>query len=256
MNQVISSIIGTLGTILVVGGISGIGGAICRLYHRLGATLIVADSDTSAFQPLQKELGGLELFGMDISKDEQVQNLHQMVMTKYGHLDHLVCLTDGPMDREGPIVEWLLPGSLDRSIAVNLTAPIMLTNRLLPRLNESRGPNTTVTFILRPSAARISGLPVHNVARAGLVNFVAAYARELGKRRIRINAILPGTVPLQDDRVSNFYWGEARRRLALGDLPTPEQIAKATLAVTHLMVAMTGQAIVVDAGQSLPIPYP
>ena len=75
--------------------------------------------------------------------------------------------------------------------------------------------------------------------------------KDLGKRNIRINVVLPGTVPTEEDIASNvnFYNYRYKEMLALNDFTKPQDIADAIYCITNDMLAVTGQSIVVDSGQ-------
>jgi NAD(P)-dependent dehydrogenase (short-subunit alcohol dehydrogenase family) len=100
-------------------------------------------------------------------------------------------------------------------------------------------------------------MPGYSAAKAGLLGLVVALALPLGRRGVRINAVVPGTVLTERFRETYPPGSELNPRLVdttASERPTyPEDVARAVLAVIRLR-QMTGQRLIIDGGQ-LAVPF-
>src|SRR5690606_13295793 len=145
-------------------------------------------------------------------------------------------------------------------VQLNMLAPYLLTQRLLPMLAGSQG---SVINISSTSAHRlIPGRPasVYAMTKGALNSLTKALALELGPQGVRVNAIAPGTIntPLTQKMIASFsperkleYDKFVRQSFALGRLGEPQDVAQ--LAV-HLASQdanwITGSVFIVDGGLS------
>jgi pteridine reductase len=136
--------------------------------------------------------------------------------------------------------------SWDDTLALNLSAPLMMAQRAAPALRAARGSIVLVTCISRLEPYR-DHLP-YETSKAALYHLMRLLALELAPD-VRVNAVAPGSVLPPDG------WDAAKsaallERIPLGRLGSARDIADA---VVHLARAewLTGTEIVVDGGRSL-----
>ena len=110
------------------------------------------------------------------------------------------------------------------------------------------------------SLAALHGLPgqaAYGASKAGIIGLTRSLAREVGKRRIRVNAVVPGAV--LTPRIEASWADEGVPRPTddlLESLAMPEDIAGAILfLVSDLSKKVTGQSVVVDGGWKTRFPY-
>lgn len=138
---------------------------------------------------------------------------------------------------------------INLQIAVNLTAPILMTKYLSRSMLDKReGRIINISSIVASTGYK--GLAVYAATKSGLLGFGKSLSRELGARNITVNTVQPGfmetdmTSSLGDDNLA-----KVKRRSALGRLANTDDVAEA---VGFLMGEggrnITGQSIVVDAG--------
>ena len=145
-------------------------------------------------------------------------------------------------------------------VQLNLLAPFLLTQHLLPLLVVAKG---NVINISSTSAHRlIPGRPasVYAMTKGGLNSLTKALALELGPHGIRVNAIAPGTVktPLTQGMIAAFsaerkveYDQFVRQSFALGHLGEPEDVAHLAVHLASLEAKWTtGSIFIIDGGLS------
>jgi 3-oxoacyl-[acyl-carrier protein] reductase len=98
----------------------------------------------------------------------------------------------------------------------------------------------------------LAGQTAYAASKAGLLGITRALAREVGKRGIRVNAVLPGFVPT--DMTASLPEEVVRGLRSHECLPRGTSAADIANLVTFLIsekaAAITGQALIVDAGTS------
>jgi pteridine reductase len=133
-----------------------------------------------------------------------------------------------------------------RTVALNLEAPLVLSQRASAALRETRGSIVAITCISRLRPYR--GYLPYEVSKAGLHQLVRLLALELAPD-VRVNAVAPGSVlPPEDMSVQEL--DALRASIPLGRLGSANDVADA---VVHLArhPHMTGSEIVVDGGRTL-----
>lgn len=135
-----------------------------------------------------------------------------------------------------------------RMMAVNLEAPLFLTQGLLPLLSAASRPcvvNLTDVAVERPYA----GYSHYLVSKAGLATLTACLALELAPH-IRVNAVAPGTVLFPE-----HFDAEKRerivRRIPLATAGTPADVGGAVVFLVRDAPYITGHTLVVDGGAAL-----
>src|SRR3989344_1988680 len=226
--------------ILVVCGAGGIGSAIVQKYKDLGENAFSADIAYKETLP--------NCFYVDVANPDSVRALSHMLDASRINVNHLVSLAGGACNEFGKDITQVPVKTIEDSIQLNLTAHIYLLREIVPLMQQG---NRSITLVSSINAIQDYALPAYSAAKAGLLGLVKATTTELGEKGIRINAILPGTVPTPRTQKEPKNFETLLKTSALGRLTTPEEIANAVYATTHLLTAMTGQSIVVDCGQTV-----
>lgn len=242
--------------ILVTAGGDGIGLEIARAFAGAGSKVLVCDIQPESLARLAKELPDIHSCLADVSRENDVASMFELVDQKLGGLDVLV----NNAGIAGPTggIETLSLADWERTLAVNLTGQFLCIRRAVPRLRQGRGPS----IINLSSAAGHLGMPgraPYAASKWGVVGLTKTLAIELGRDGIRVNAILPGAVDgprirsviaakakalgQPEDVVTRAYTDQA----ALGRMVTAGDIANMVLfAASDLAGNVTGQELVVD----------
>ena len=216
------------GTIVVIGGSSGIGLAVARRSLDDGATVVIAGRSQQRLDAARADLartgppaGRLSAHPVDIGDPAQVTRLFERV----GTLSHLVVTAaDLPY---GPVVS-LSEDSMVRAVRSKILGPLFAAQQAAPRITKPG----SITFTSGIAASRPApGGALAATVNGALESMVLALALELAP--IRVNAVSPGWVdtPVWDrlatPHVKNARMADLAARLPARRLGRPEDIANA-----------------------------
>jgi 2-hydroxycyclohexanecarboxyl-CoA dehydrogenase len=242
-------------TALVTGGASGIGAATATRLAAEGARVAIGDIDVEGARALAAELDGVA-YEMDVTDAASVRAAVQAASEALGEIDVLV--NNAGTDRFSFFVNsdeelW------DYVLGVNLRGVLAVTHAVLPAMQERR---SGVIVSVASEAGRVGsqGSAVYSAAKAGVIGFTKAIAREAGRYRVRCNAVAPGPIetPLLNSAPEQL--GELGTRLKQGMVNAtvmrragePDEVAAAIafLACDDASY-ITGQTINVSGGLSM-----
>ena len=242
-------------SVLVAGGATGIGAAAVRAFRRRGDDVLLADRNAVAGRDLMREdlPGAGHFLACDFADAEQVTRAVEAAAAgSLGGLD--VVFYNAAVLEARALEEWTAH-DWDRSSAVNLRAPFLISQAAAPHLRKSECGRiilTSSTGAFRGHA----GMPAYHATKAGLLGLVRALADELGPDGVTVNAICPGWV---DTAFNDDFWdhqddpGEELIRLT-SRIPLRRQATPSDLTGLLLFLAsaessyITGQALVIDGG--------
>jgi len=140
---------------LITGGAGGLGKAISQAFLEAGATVVVWDMNKSLLSHCQNELGSkrqLQTVELNITEASAMVSSFEDIVKTHGKLDVLVN-NAGIMDKFDPVGE--LDSELwDRVLAVNLTAPVMLTKLAVNHMLERTPSGGSVLNVCSLASAR------------------------------------------------------------------------------------------------------
>ena len=178
--------------VLVTGGNSGIGRAFVDRFVAEGAQVFACGRNEATLAALKAAGPSVEVQRCDITSAADVKALAERVSEQCGRLDVLVN-NAGVMEHVDMLAGSVDDEAIAREIAINLTAPILLTRRFLPLLRHGHNPlilMVTSGYALLP-ARRV---PTYSATKAGLRSFTQALRYQLTGTGIRVVEILPPLV--------------------------------------------------------------
>ncbi len=247
---------------MVTGAGSGIGRGIALGFAREGAAVAVNDINPSSAEQVVEEiinLGGEAMaIVADVTNSEQVQNMVQSILNRFGHIDILVNNAGTGVNKlviETEEQDW------DLVMSVNAKG-VFLCSRAVAREMirlQTRGKIINISSQAGKTGALYQG--AYCASKAAVLLFTQVLALELARFGINVNAVCPGVVdtPLLDALCEDLARRSKKsvedvkkallRRVPLGRMETPEDVAKVVLFLASEDAGyMTGQAINVTGG--------
>ena len=240
---------------LVTGGASGIGAATARRLAAEGARVAIGDVAEDGARKLAGELDGLAV-AMDVADVASVRAAVARIEEQLGGVD--VLINNAGTDRFAFFVNtdeelW------DLVLGVNLRGTIAVTHAVLPGMQERRR-GTIVNVASEAGRVGSPGSVVYSSAKAGVIGFTKAIARESARYRVRCNAVAPGPIETPLLNAAPLVLGELGERLkramvdstALGRSGQPDEVAAAIAFLASEEAAyVTGQTLGVSGGLSM-----
>jgi 2-hydroxycyclohexanecarboxyl-CoA dehydrogenase len=240
---------------LVTGGASGIGAATARRLAAEGARVAVADLDEVGARDVAGEIDGLAL-RMDVADADSARGGVEEAEATLGPLDVLV--NNAGTDRFAFFVRtdealW------DLVLGVNLRGVLACTHAVLASMQE-RGGGVIVNVASEAGRVGSQGSATYSAAKAGVIGFTKAIARESARFGVRCNAVAPGPIetPLLNSAEAQLGELGARLKQAMIDATAVRRIGEPdeVAAVIAFLCSddasyVTGQTVNVSGGLSM-----
>jgi NAD(P)-dependent dehydrogenase (short-subunit alcohol dehydrogenase family) len=238
--------------VLVTGGSSGLGLATAKRFAAEGGRVFITGRRQSELDTALSEIGS-NAFAVqgDISKLEDLDRLYGIIRQEAGRLDVLFANAGGgefmPL---GQITE----AHVDKWLNINFKGTLFSVQKALPLMPDG------ASIVLNGSITSIKGFPafsVYSATKAAIRSFARTWSVDLKTRRIRVNAVAPGTVVtpgyktelgMTDEQIKQFD-AQAAAVTPLGRSGRPDEIAKAVLFLASDDSSyITGIELFVDGG--------
>jgi NAD(P)-dependent dehydrogenase (short-subunit alcohol dehydrogenase family) len=236
---------------LVTGGNSGIGLATAKTFVNEGAYVFITGRRDAELAAAVKEIGK-NVTGVqgDVSNLGDLDRLFAQIKREKGKLD-IVFANAGvaKFAAFGTMTEELYDWTFD----INVKGLLFTVQKALPLLPDG------AAIILNSSIVASKGLPINSVysaTKAAIRSFARTWTTDLKDRRIRVNAVSPGSIdtPGMSGLLASAASGEQRKKMIssvtpLGRFGTPDEIAKAVVFLASDDASyITGTELFVDGG--------
>jgi NAD(P)-dependent dehydrogenase (short-subunit alcohol dehydrogenase family) len=242
---------------VVTGAARGIGEAIAKWLIMAGADVTVIDKDSLVKEAFRTE--SCQVMEADLHGEDAVALAEELTVN--GPVELLV--NNVGITTPHRLLQIGAP-ELDLVLGTNLRGPWLFTDRLVKALIEDQARTAERWARRRGSIVFISSLhdrfvareAHYSVSKAGVAMLVKAMAKELGRHRIRVNAISPGWIRTAVDvttpeQVAKYE--RLRPRIPAGQAGVPADVARVALFLLSDSWSgfVTGQNLDVDGGMSL-----
>ena len=176
--------------VLITGGTKGIGKACAELFSKKGyRVFIIYRSDDEAAKALSQNIGCIA-YKADISSYSEVSKIVDEIYKNYSHID--VLINNAGISEQKLFVD-ITPSDWKKIIDTDLNGTYNVTHEVVKNmLKNNSGVIINVSSIWGQCGASCE---VHySAAKAGIIGFTKALAKELGLSGIRVNCVAPGMI--------------------------------------------------------------
>lgn len=243
-------------TVLVTGGVSGIGRMLSGAFVAAGARVYITGRQPGALAEAVAELGAIgTVFGIhaDLGSPDGVAAITEELGLRQAHLDVLINnagQTWGAPFGEFPSKAW------SPVMTVNVQVPFALAQGLLPLLEAGATEASPARIInigsVYAETTEVMNAYSYTASKAAIHQLTRVMAHDLAPRRILVNAIAPGLFP---SKMTHFVLKNDTARdallkaIPLGRAGTPEDIAGlAMFLCSRAGSYITGAIIPIDGG--------
>ncbi|MGQ9845069.1 MAG: 3-oxoacyl-[acyl-carrier-protein] reductase [Caldisericia bacterium] len=235
---------------IVTGGASGIGKEVSKIYSFEGAKTVIFDVDEVSIKNFEKEIKDkgfyLEGYKVDVSNFEEVSKITNQVYDKFGKIDILINnagITRDNFLTKMSIDEW------NKVISINLTGTFNCTKAVIPFMYEKE---SGVIINVSSVVAIYGNIGQSNyiASKAGVIGLTKGWAKEFGKKGIRVNAVAPGFIKTpMTDKVPEKVIEIMISKTPLGRMGEAEEVAKSIAFLSSDDASfITGVILNVDGG--------
>jgi len=234
---------------IITGDAKGIGFSTAQRFAQEGAIVILTDVNLESVKAAAAQIRNAEAYAMNVTDRASIQAAVDQVMQKHGCIDILI--NNAGITQDARLVK-MTEAQFDAVIDVNLKGVFNCTQLIVPHMLEAK----SGAIVNASSVVGIYGnfgQTNYSATKFGVIGFTKTWARELGPKGIRVNAICPGFIATEMVKaMPENILQDIERRSWLGRLGTPEEIANVYLFLaSHEASFVNGVALEVSGGISL-----
>lgn len=239
---------------IVTGGASGIGRAITERFVAEGARVVIGDLNADLIGETIGKLGHNSVDGatLDVRDEPAVERLVAQAVRRFGRLD--VAVNNAGVGGFSPIQAYPLE-DWERVVGVCLTGTFLGVKHAAAQLIAQGEGGSIINMASINATQATEGFAAYCAAKAGVAMLTKVAALELGRHRIRVNAIGPGLIhtPLTAGMMQIPGLQAAFEHEApIGRVGEPEDVAGLALYLASDAASlMSGQTIYIDGGATL-----
>ena len=234
---------------IITGSAKGIGFSTAQRFAGEGAIVILADMNLESVKGAAAQIPSAQAYAMNVTDRASIQAVVDQVMQKHGRIDILI--NNAGITQDARLVK-MTEAQFDAVIDVNLKGVFNCTQLIVPHMLEAK----SGAIVNASSVVGIYGnfgQTNYSATKFGVIGFTKTWARELGPKGIRVNAICPGFIATEMVKaMPENILQDIERRSWLGRLGTPEEIANVYLFLASNEASfINGVALEVSGGISL-----
>ena len=211
---------------IITGGAQGIGLATARKFAAEGAIVAVADLGSepvrTAVEELRRDGAVAEGFAVDVTRRDQIDSMVQQLKARFGRIDALVNNAGITLDARLP---KMTDAQFDAVIAVNLKGTYNCAQAVVETMIE-QGSGVILNASSVVGIYGNYGQSNYAASKFGVIGLAKTWARELGPKGIRCNAVCPGFIATPILRtIPDRVMAQMTERVPMKRLGRPEEVA-------------------------------
>jgi 3-oxoacyl-[acyl-carrier protein] reductase len=211
---------------IVTGAAKGIGYATALRFAQEGAIVIIADINPEAVKAAAASIPHAEGYVMNVTDRASIQATVDQVMQGHGRIDILI--NNAGITQDARLIK-MTEAQFDSVIDVNLKGVFNCTQIIAPHMLEA-GSGAIVNASSVVGLYGNFGQTNYSATKFGVIGFTKTWARELGPKGIRVNAVCPGFIATEMVKaMPENILKDIEKRSWLGRLGTPEEMANVYL---------------------------
>jgi NAD(P)-dependent dehydrogenase (short-subunit alcohol dehydrogenase family) len=241
--------------VLITGGLTGIGRATALAFAQEGAHVVVSGRRDEEGQKLVSEIrrkgAEAEFIRADVRREEDVRNLIDKTVERYGRLDVAVN-TAGTEGVPGPVTEQTAE-SYAATFDTNVLGTLLsMKHELRVMLPQKNGCIVNISSTYGHTGA--AGASIYSASKHAVEGLTNSAALEAAGTGVRVNVIAPG--PIETPMLNRFAKTDERKAALVSSVPLkrlgkPEEIAQAIVFVSSDKASfITGASYLVDGGKT------
>ena len=237
-------------TAVITGAARGIGRATALKFGQEGAKVAVCDISMESLNDLMDELNAINVdataFEVDVTDRDAVNKMMNEIKEKYGSLD--VMVNNAGITADGRLLK-MEEQAFDKVIDINLKG-VFNCGQAAARIMVEQGKGVILNASSVVGLYGNFGQTNYAAAKWGVIGMTKTWAKELGEKGIRVNAIAPGFImtPMVERMPQNVH-NTMKDKSALKMLGTAEDVANAYVFLASEDAGfITGSVLSVDGG--------
>ncbi len=209
---------------IVTGAARGIGFGIAKLLAERGAKVVVWDRDLTPLEAAKPQFKPAGANVVDVANYPAVEKAFNAVESEFGRVDILVnnAGINGPIKPawEYPLEDW------DRVVAIDMTS-VFYASRLAAKHMRERGYGRIVQIASIAGKEGVPNISAYSAAKAGVIGFSKALAKELTDAGVTVNCIAPAMTEtdllhgMTEDHIRNM-----KAKIPMGRLVQVDEVAE------------------------------
>ncbi|XP_028932581.1 carbonyl reductase family member 4 isoform X2 [Ornithorhynchus anatinus] len=195
----------------IFGGSRGIGKAVAQAMAPRGYGLAIVARDLAGARDTARELGGDHLaFSCDVAKEQDVQKTFEEIEKKLGRVNFLV--NAAGINRDGLLLRTKTEDMVSQ-LHTNLLGSMLTCKAAIKNMIQQEG-GSIVNIGSVVGLKGNSGQSVYSASKGGLVGFSRSLAKEVARKKIRVNVVAPGFV--HTDMTADLKEDYIKKNIPLG----------------------------------------
>lgn len=239
---------------VITGGASGLGLETARYLAREGCALVLADLNdqtlASASEEVKKLGARVSAVKIDVRRYEDCERMAAQAVKDFGRID--VVLAGAGVSTSGAFFLDTTPKDWDAMLDINIRG-VLNTNRACAPIMAERKGGSIINIASEAGKVGEKRIVVYSATKGAVMSFTKAFALEMGRYNIRVNAVCPGVTrtPMTTGYGSpgDEMYQKAARLYPMGRLGEPADIAAMiTMLASNQSTWITGQCISISGG--------